>query len=268
MCWCAAHLQATVAQIPHHPYLGSIMSQSDKAAYYKALQAAGVTFDRHYREYTTDDLVEMYRLLPGDGKPPVELELDLGLEESEATPDSSTPSPTAEQPLVPGAPKPEDSLPGAHALEVEEGEPVRVDENGLVWYQEEIRKPSFPKPRGRRILKYLNPGVEQKQVINGDYLESFEVAGSRTTAGEIKITLPSYQVGIYKDPTMPFKIYVYNGMRGFDLFEVQDFYGGADLVPLEVKRIYVENVLCYDIRSVVRAIQTEYRQQQLAGRIQ
>jgi hypothetical protein len=31
--------------------------------------------------------------------------------------------------------------------------------------------------------------------------------------------------------------------------------------------MYVENVLCYDIRTVVRAIQEEFRQQQLTGRI-
>jgi hypothetical protein len=36
------------------------------------------------------------------------------------------------------------------------------------------------------------------------------------------------------------------------------------MVPPEVKRMYVENVLCYDIRSVVRAINAEYRQQQLS----
>jgi hypothetical protein len=38
-------------------------------------------------------------------------------------------------------------------------------------------------------------------------------------------------------------------------------------VPTEVKRMYVENVLCYDIRTTVRAIQTEFRQLQLAGKV-
>lgn len=229
------------------------MSQSDKAAYYAALKAAGVAFDKHYREYSTEELAAQYQALPADKQAPLD-----------------PPAPeTPEQPAasIPRGPRPADALPGAHALSVAPGEPIRVDDQGLVWYQEEIRKPSFPKPRGRRVLKYLNPGVETKQVVSGDYVESFEVAGSRRTAGEIKITLPSYQVGIYRDPTMPFKIHIYNGQRGFDLFEVQNYYGGADLVPMEIKRVYVENVLCYDIRTVVRAIQAEYRQHQLSGRI-
>ena len=37
-------------------------------------------------------------------------------------------------------------------------EPLRIDENGLVWYQEEVRKPAYPKPRGRRVLRYNDPG--------------------------------------------------------------------------------------------------------------
>ena len=32
------------------------------------------------------------------------------------------------------------------------------------------------------------------------------------------------------------------------------------LVPPIVKRVYIENDLCYDIRSVVAAIRTEHRQ--------
>jgi hypothetical protein len=38
-------------------------------------------------------------------------------------------------------------------------------------------------------------------------------------------------------------------------------------VPAGVKRVYIENDLCYDIRSVVLAIQTEHRQLQLTGRL-
>lgn len=244
------------------------MSQSDKALLYASLKASGVKFDKHYREYTTEELERMFAEVPVEQRkyaPPV-------TDDPEPDPDPALPSfelpeePKASQPAPPVAPKKADVLPG-EVLSIAQGEPIRTDEHGRIWYQEEVRKPSFPKPRGRRILKYLNPGVERKEVVNGEYLESFEVSGSRQTAGEIKITLPSYQVGIYKDPAFPFKIHIYNEQRGFDLFEVQDFYGGPDLVPLEIKRIYVENVLCYDIRSTVRAIQNEYRQQQLAGRI-
>jgi hypothetical protein len=79
--------------------------------------------------------------------------------------------------------------------------------------------------------------------------------------------VPSYQVGIYKDRRFPFKIHTYNGVQGFDFEEVARYYGGTELVPPVIKRMYVENVLCYDIRTVVRAIQEEFRQQQLTGRI-
>lgn len=84
---------------------------------------------------------------------------------------------------------------------------------------------------------------------------------------QAKITLPSYQVGIYKDPRFPFKIHEYNDVRGFDFFEVNDFYGGSDLVPAAIKRMYVESSLCYDIRTVVRAIEDEARHLQLTGRL-
>jgi hypothetical protein len=115
----------------------------------------------------------------------------------------------------------------------------------------------------------MDTGVQEKTVVDADgTVETFEVSGTAARRpSEVKITLPSYQVGIYKDRRFPFKIHVYNGNQGFDLFEVQNYYGGAELVPTEVKRMYVENVLCYDIRTTVRAIQTEFRQLQLAGKV-
>jgi hypothetical protein len=82
----------------------------------------------------------------------------------------------------------------------------------------------------------------------------------------VKITLPSYQVGIYKDPRFPFKIHTYNGREGFNLFEVEHYYGGSELVPATCKRVYIENDLCYDVRSVIQSIQNEYRQLQLMGK--
>jgi hypothetical protein len=143
---------------------------------------------------------------------------------------------------------------------------IRIDDQGRQWYQEEVRKPAYPKPRGRRVLKYLETGVKTETVQNGEYVESFEVAGElQGRPAEVKITLPSYQVGIYKDPRFPFKIHCYNEREGFDLFEVQEYYGGAELVPPSVKRIYIENELCYDVRSVIQTIQAEYRQLVLQG---
>ena len=142
-----------------------------------------------------------------------------------------------------------------------------VDEEGKAWIQKEVLKPAFPKPRGRRVLRYQDPGVVRKTVKEGDYTETFEVAGDPRNAqpAEIKITLPSYQVGIYRDPRYPFKVITYNGREGFDYIEVEEYYGGAELVPPICKRVYVENVLCYDMRSVIRAINEEFRQLSLSG---
>ena len=159
-------------------------------------------------------------------------------------------------------------MPGQRLNTKSEDDPIRIDDEGRAWYQEEVRKPAYPKPRGRRVLKYMERGVMTETVQNGEYVETFEVAGvGAPHPAEVKITLPSYQVGIYKDPRYPFKIHVYNERTGFNLFEVHDFYGGAELVPAECKRIYIENDLCYDVRSVIRAIQNEYRQLQLMGKV-
>ena len=219
------------------------MSQTEKAEFYNELKAAGVKFDRHYREYSTEELqaaVAQLRANP-DYQPPAQ---------QQPAQEASRPA----QPITEGL---------TNTFITTSEEPVRVDENGLTWYVEEIRKPAIPKPRARRVLKYIETGVQTKTISNGQYLETFEVAGEEQRQAEVKITLPSYQVGIYKDPRYPFKVHVYNDARGFDLFEVQKFYGGADLVPAEVRRIYVGTDLCYDMTSVVRAIQTEYRQTQL-----
>ena len=160
-------------------------------------------------------------------------------------------------------------LPGQRLNTQPEDEPIRIDEMGRAWYQEEVRKPSFPKPRGRRVLKYMERGVKVDTVQNGEYVETFEVAGEGSPhPAEVKVTLPSYQVGIYKDPRFPFKIHCYNEREGFNFFEVCEFYGGPELVPEGCKRVYVENDLCFDIRSVVRAIQNEHRQLQLMGKVQ
>lgn len=237
------------------------MSQSDKAFYYKALKEAGTEFDRHYREYSTAELKAAY-----DALPPWQAVERV---------DPVAPEPVVEEPVLrtsPAAPlkdRDPNEMAGQRLNSKDEDEPIRTDEQGRVWYQEEVTKPSYPKPRGRRVLTYMDSGVQQQTVTNGQYQETFEVAGDPSNArpAEVKITLPSYQVGIYRDPRFPFKVHTYNGLEGFDLFEVQEYWGGAELVPAEVKRIYVENVLCYDIRTTVRAIESEYRRLQLAGKV-
>lgn len=234
------------------------MSQAEKSAYYQALKAAGVQFDKHYREYTVAELQKLHAIL-GQAKPQVPVHQPV---ESQLR-----------QPAAPSRPpvraKDPNELAGQRQNSKGMDEPIRTDDQGRIWYQEEVLKPAYPKPRGRRVLKYLESGVKEQTVKNGDYVETFEVSGDPANArqAEVKITLPSYQVGVYKDPRFPFKVVCYNGNEGFDLDEVQAFYGGAELVPPGVKRKYVENVLCYDIRSTVRAINEEFRQQQLAGKI-
>jgi hypothetical protein len=230
---------------------------SQKSALYNLLKAQGVEPAHAYRDYTIPHLLEE---LQEHGVPEkaVQDAIDADiLEKAAANP----------EPVAPvSGPDPEE-LPGQR-LNTAPDQPIRTDEAGRVWYQEEVLKPAYPKPRGRRVLKYLETGVKVETVQNGEYVETFEVAGvGEARPAEVKITLPSYQVGIYLDPRFPFKIHCYNGREGFDFYEVQDYWGGSELVPETVKRVYVENDLCYDIRSVIRTIQAEHRQLQLSGRL-
>lgn len=255
------------------------MSQSDKASLYGALKAAGVKFPKHYREYTTEELQMAYDKLAASAPPPEPEPAGPTLEEVLAAP-GTDPEAAAffglnVQPIEPSTQAPPvrhadpEEMAGARLNTQAPDEPLRIDpESGRAWFQEEVRKPATPKPRGRRVLRYRDPGAVTQTVRDGEYTETFEVAGDPRNAREqeVKITLPSYQVGIYQDPRFPFKTICYNGNEGFDLHDVQNFYGGAELVPPSVKRKYVENVLCYDIRSVVAAINQEYRDLQLAGR--
>ena len=142
-----------------------------------------------------------------------------------------------------------------------EDEVLETDEHGNQWYQREVPKAGYAKPRGRRVLRTYDSAVRTETIQNGEYTETFEVSGDvrNSEATEIKITLPSYQTGIYRAPNMPFRIHTYNGVRGFSMTDVDKYYGGADLVPATVKRMYVSTDLCYDIQTVIRAIETEYR---------
>ena len=249
-----------------------------KSDLYNRLKDSGKPLSTSYALYTVDQLeaelafhrvpaakLEETTVVMNDDTQPMPA---LDLEDHVAPSVPSDPSPAPSVPSVPVASADPNEMPGQRLNTKSEDEPIRVDEKGRLWYQEEVRKPAYPKPRGRRVLKYLETGVETKSVQSGDYVETFEVAGSGPgKPAEVKITLPSYQVGIYKDPRFPFKIHCYNGREGFNLFEVQRYYGGAELVPEECKRVYIENDLCYDVRTVIRAIQSEHRQLQLIGRV-
>lgn len=255
---------------------------SDKSELYQELKAHDYPFDKPYVNYTVDELrglVTQVRLADATdqmGDDPIP---DLDLPDVDTPPvdvGDTTPTASAQSPVTTPAPAPsvsreqfENDLPGQRLNSAAPDEVLFVDEQGLAWIQKEVRKPAYPKPRGRRVLKYTETGTKTETVKAGDYTETFEVAGDMPVrAAEVKITLPSYQVGIYRDPRFPFKVHVYNDNRGFDLHEVEQFYGGPEMVPASVKRIYVENVLCYDMRTVVRAIQDEHRALQLTGRVQ
>jgi hypothetical protein len=253
------------------------MSQQEKGELWRKLKAAGVEFENHYRDYSTEDLEKAWNRLQEEAPPaPPDPAQEIGDAEAAAffgqPPPAEDPTrgrmPSRALEAPPVATADPEEMPGQRLNEAVELEPIRQDDEGRIWYQEEVLKPAFPKPRGRRVLSYMEGGVEQRTVKNGEFVETFEVAGTTNRRpAEVKITLPSYQVGIYKDRRFPFKIHTYNGNQGFDLFEVQTYYGGSELVPETVKRVYVENVLCYDIRTVVRAIQTEFRQLQLQGKV-
>lgn len=242
---------------------------SKKSDLYNALKASGKPLSTSYAQYTVDQLeaeLAFYQVpvvtVEDEPTPPAPV-----TPEEQAIADQYARFDTAQAAPTPRAQDPEE-MPGQRLNTKSEDEPIRVDEQGRIWYQEEVLKPAYPKPRGRRVLTYIDSGVTTETVQNGEYVETFEVAGKGAgRPAEVKITLPSYQVGIYKDPRFPFKIHCYNGREGFDLFEVAMYFGGSELVPEECKRVYIENDLCYDIRSVIRAIQNEYRQLQLTGRV-
>lgn len=266
------------------------MSSAEKGFYYHRLKGVGVTLDRHFRDYTTAELVEADNMAIENGllEPPTPEELaELAARIHKKKPREAPVAQEApDEPAPPsffGLPEIDPEAPGMAPARPELGELAGerlntkapedilfVDEEGRAWLQKEVLKPAFPKPRGRRVLRYSDPGVVKQSAKDGDYTETFEVAGDPRNAvpSEIKITLPSYQVGIFRDPRFPFKVITYNGNSGFDRQEVEDYYGGAELVPPVARRTYVENVLCYDMRSVIRAINEEYRALRLTGQIQ
>jgi hypothetical protein len=217
------------------------------------LYKQAATPEKHYRDYTEDELTA---LLKAAG---VDIEASLAKMQQQAATEEPLPELRLPDP---------DEMPSQRLNTKADDEVIRVDEAGRKWLQEEVRKPAYPKPRGRRVLKYLETGTKVETVQNGEYVETFEVAGTESgRPAEVKITLPSYQVGIYRDPRFPFKIHCYDGREGFDLFDVDEYYGGPEMIPASIKRVYIENDLCYDIRSVIRTISAEHRQLMLTGRI-
>lgn len=245
------------------------MSHTEKSFYYQRLKSAGWEPEKHYREYTTEDLEAAVAFMVQNGQLEPQPYPGDSVIQPQPTTSGRTEAEVKPPPAAPAPARPDlGEMAGERLNTKHEEEVLRIDDAGRHWLQEEVKKPAFPKPRGRRVLRYQDPGVVEQTTRVGEYTETFEVAGDPKNAipSEIKITLPSYQVGMYRSRKYPFKVITYGGKEGFDRQEVEAYYGGAELVPATAKRTYVQNVLCYDMRSVIRAIQEEYRQLQLTGR--
>lgn len=158
--------------------------------------------------------------------------------------------------------------PKAAEKPVAEGLPegaIRADEHGRIWYTEEIG-PDIAKNRRlrKRITKVVPEKVEVHQIDNGDYVETIEVIGESTRSLDAFVTMPTTQVGIFKDPKFPFLVFTYNGSVGFSYGDINDFYGGEEFVPNTIKKKFVGNMLAYDIKSVISTIERKARELQLA----
>ena len=232
------------------------MTQQERKALWDELLALGWQPEKHYREHNVEELkstLMYYR---------------------------QTPAPTADRPLDQGI------LDQARFDQLREAEPdtvagirrsdgeeiIRIDPDGKQWIMDEVTKPGYPKPRGRIVRDYVDSGFKTVEIKdgNGSVVERYEMPGEAQTRSQVKITAPSYQVGIYRDPAVLgefFKIHTYNGAQGFDFFDVEKYWGGRRLIPATCKRIYVSTTLCFDIESVIQAINDEYREKVLRGEI-
>lgn len=148
-------------------------------------------------------------------------------------------------------------------------DPLRVDSEGRVWYMDEVMKPAIPGPRTRRRVRYEETGTEvrERHDSEGRLIETFEVAGQQRRSGEILITLPSHQTGIYRDPRLPFRVHTYGERKGYDRLDVVAFYGGLDNVPTTITTLYVNDALCYNIRTTNDTMERELRDLQLGKRV-
>jgi hypothetical protein len=234
-----------------------------KSELWHKLKGAGAQFSRPYVQYKLAELEALNNSYEAWLKDHPNGESPDGPPVSER----HVPQKSGPQPNIPVVHRDPDEMAGQRLNTKADDEPIRIDpDTGRIWYQEEVRKPANAKPRGRRVITQRNQGVKTVTVNDSkDTTETFEIAGDgHTQTTVIKVTLPSWQVGKYRDKRFPFMIITYGGAEGFDLFEVEKFYGGPEMVPPSIKRIYVANTLCYDIRLTIQAIQTEDRRNQLA----
>lgn len=237
------------------------MSQAERAALYNELKAHGFEPTKHYREYTIDELRELHADIVE--QPRAASVEDVMNKMAGAIHDNDSSRELPQSVLVSDTADPNEM---ATMRRGKEDVPIRTDSAGRVWYQEEILKSSTVKPRGYRIYREIGTGTKEITVEDGQgYTETFEVPSGERKPLEVKIGVPTWQVGIYRDPRLPFKVITYRNAHGYDRKEVEAFFGGADLLPENVVDIYVGNLMCYDIRSVNTAIQREYNLLQRKG---
>jgi len=143
---------------------------------------------------------------------------------------------------------------------VPDGQPIRVDTSGRIWFRDEVPKPAVPRARMTRKNRYVDSGVKQEitYLPNGQIDDIYEVAGDQHKELTVTTTLPSWQVGHYRDPRFPFSVHAYNGESGFDFQEIVNYFGGLDLVPRSIKTLYVGNQLCYQISTARETIEAQY----------
>ena len=216
------------------------MAQADRAQLYNALKEAGYPFQKHYKHYTTAELEDLYQ---------------GNLVKPAAAPQKQDPN----------------ELPSQRRGR--ENDIIRTDEHGYEWYQEEIVKSNQAKPRGYRIYREMTTDTKEVTIETTEsnglaYTETFEVPGEKQRPMEVKVGTPTWQVGIYRDPYMKFaRIVKCKDARGFLREDVDNFFGGQDVLPENIKRTTVGNIICYEINTVVAAIQREYNARQLRGAI-
>ena len=213
------------------------MAATTRSELWQALKAIDYPFSKAYKDYTVDELANIHRGLLRDA------EARTG---------------------VAGREKDADEVPTQRRTDGMA--PIRADATGRVWYQEEIQKSTLAKPRGYRIYREIGTGVKEVTIDAGEgYTETIEVPDGSAKPLEVKVGIPTWQVGIYRDPQFPFRIVEYRSARGFFRDDVEEFFGGPDVLPENVSTIYVGNLLCYPIREVVVAINREYNMLQRKG---
>lgn len=262
------------------------MTQAERKELWDELKTRGFQPTKHYRDYSVGELrsqLASERSYAAQQEvrqaPAPEPEDDFPVPtfqvpETTAQPQPSAPAPDPrfEQTVQALRDQPADTVPGLRLNTHGEEKPLRIDADGKIWYKDEITKASYPKERGKRVIEYVDPGVKT-QIIrdsNGSIVESFEMPGDQHRISQARISLPAYQIGLYRDPALLgefFKIHVYQDRRGFDLFDVERYFGGKHQIPQTCKRTYVDTVLCYDIDSVLQAIQDEYREKLKNGEL-